>query len=105
MEKILNNNYDYVITTEGRFDNQSFEGKATGEIIKLFSTRAKNIFLVCGYAEKNMQDILPQNVHIIELKNYFNSIEQSINNPGAGLKISAEKIIELIKFRTHLELK
>ncbi|MGQ9644411.1 MAG: glycerate kinase [Ignavibacterium sp.] len=48
---------DYLITGEGKFDIQSFEGKATGELIKNFSDKVKNIFLICGKVEENVKSL------------------------------------------------
>ncbi len=84
---------DYVITAEGKFDHQSFEGKATGEIVKNYSAIAKKIFVVCGLAEDKIDERLPDNVEIIQTKEYFHSVDESINNTSLGIKIASEKIL------------
>lgn len=84
---------DYVITSEGNFDYQSFEGKATGEIIKNYSSKAKKIFVICGLAEDKIDKKLPDNIEIIQLRNYFNSVDESITNASLGIKIASEKIL------------
>lgn len=84
---------DYVITAEGRFDHQSFEGKATGEIIKIYSSKAKKIFVVCGLAEDKVDKKLADNVEIIQITDYFHSVNESITNASLGIKIASEKIL------------
>lgn len=84
---------DYVITAEGRFDYQSFEGKATGEIIKNFSSKVKKIFVICGLAEDKVDKKLPDNVEIIQIRDYFHSVDESITNASLGIKIASEKIL------------
>jgi glycerate kinase len=84
---------DYLITAEGKFDYQSFEGKATGEIIKNFSSKAKRIFVICGLAEDKIEKRLPDNVEIIQIRNYFNSVDESITNAWLGIKIASEEIL------------
>lgn len=91
-EKRLNQ-IDYVVTSEGKFDNQSFEGKVTGEIIKIFYSKVKKIFVICGSAEDNIDSRLPSNVEVIELKSFFNSIDESIINTEAGIRLAAEKVL------------
>lgn len=95
-EKRLNE-IDYVVTSEGKFDNQSFEGKVTGEIIKNFYSKVKKIFVICGSAEENIDSRLPSNVEVIELKTFFNSIDESIINTKTGIRLAAEKILNQFK--------
>jgi glycerate kinase len=90
--------FDYVITSEGKLDIQSFEGKATGEVIRMFHPVVKKIFVICGLAENDVIRKLPQNVDVIELKNYFSSIEESIDKTSEGLRMAAKEIIRKITF-------
>lgn len=84
---------DYLITGEGKFDIQSFEGKATGELIKNFSDKVKKIFLVCGKVEKNVKSLLPENVLYFELLDILRNERESIEKADEGLKVVAQKII------------
>ncbi len=83
---------DFLITGEGRFDIQSFEGKATGELIKKFSDKVKNIFLVCGKIENDVKDLLPRNVHCFQLIDLFKNEKESLLKSEFGLKIIAKQI-------------
>jgi glycerate kinase len=46
---------DLVLTGEGRFDSQSFYGKAPAELAKLASRLGKPVGLVCGQLEKGLE--------------------------------------------------
>lgn len=96
MRKISLTESDYIITGEGKFDIQSFEGKITGEIIKAFNQTVKRIFIICGLAEKNIITKLPPNVEVIQISEFFNSIDDSIRNSSLGIKKSIPKIIKQI---------
>lgn len=84
---------DYLMTGEGKFDIQSFEGKATGELIKNFSGKVKKIFLVCGKVEKNVKSLLPNNVIYFQLLDIFKNEREAIKKANEGLKVIAQKII------------
>jgi len=96
--KYLNEHFDYIVTTEGKFDIQSFQGKVTGEIIKMFNQIVKKIFVVCGNAEKDVMNFIPRNVEVIELNSFFGSIEESIKNSSYGLKLAFDRIIEQVQY-------
>lgn len=87
---------DYLITGEGKFDIQSFEGKATGELIKKFSGKVKNIFLVCGMIDENVKSLLPENVICFQLVDYFGDAAEAIKNAEAGLRSVSKKIFSII---------
>jgi glycerate kinase len=84
---------DYLITGEGKFDVQSFEGKATGELIKNFSDRVKNIFLVCGKIEENVKSLLPENVICFQLLDFYINESEAREKADEGLRVIAQKII------------
>ena len=85
---------DYLITGEGKFDIQSFEGKATGELIKNFSGKVKKIFLVCGKVEENIKSLLPDNITHFQLLDIFRNEREAIKKADEGLKVIAQKIIK-----------
>lgn len=87
---------DYLITGEGKFDIQSFEGKVTGELIKKFSGRVKNIFLICGMIDENVKSLLPENVICFQLTDYFSDDAEAIKNAEAGLRSVSKKIFSII---------
>ncbi|MCX7612104.1 MAG: glycerate kinase [Ignavibacterium sp.] len=96
LKAYLNQYFDYIVTSEGKFDYQSFEGKITGEIIKLFHNKTKKIYVLCGIYDRNLDYNLPENVEIIELRKFFNSIEDSILKSELGLQIASDEIIKQI---------
>lgn len=84
---------DYIITGEGKFDVQSFEGKATGQLIKNFSDKVKKIFLISGKVEENVKSLLPKNVIYFQLLDIFRNEREAIEKADEGLKVIAQKII------------
>lgn len=84
---------DYLITGEGKFDVQSFEGKATVELIKNFSDKVKKIFLISGKVEENVKSLLPKNVINFQLLDIFRNKRGAIEKADEGLKVIAQKII------------
>ncbi len=88
---------DYIITGEGAFDLQSFEGKGASVIIDKFRNTAKQIFLVCGKVDVSIIPRLPQNLKVIELSEFFNSKEESVKNIKEGIKLASIEIIKHIE--------
>lgn len=76
---------DAVITGEGSFDNQSFEGKGAGIILKLFAERNIPIILINGSTNLPPSIKLPENVFTINLIDLFITKEESIKNYQAGI--------------------
>lgn len=88
--------FDFLITGEGKFDIQSFEGKATGEIIRKFSDKVKRIFLICGRIEQDVKKLIPGNVDCFELLDLYQDEEESKQKVAIGLKIISGKIRDRI---------
>lgn len=87
------NDIDAVVTGEGSFDLQSFEGKGAGIILKLFSKKNIPIFLINGSTNLSSSIKLSNNVHIINLTDFFDSKESSIKNYSAGLDKAAQIVL------------
>ncbi|MFQ6103568.1 MAG: glycerate kinase [Candidatus Glassbacteria bacterium] len=47
---------DLILTGEGRFDEQSFEGKAVSEVISISSSWGKPVSVICAVAELTLMD-------------------------------------------------
>ncbi|MCJ7554329.1 MAG: glycerate kinase, partial [Ignavibacteriaceae bacterium] len=97
LNDIDQNQIDAVITGEGAFDEQSLENKGAHIIIQKFKELKIPIFLVCGTMDESVIHRLPSNVHLIELRKYFTSVEESIKNYVVGLKKAAVEIINHLK--------
>ena len=76
---------DTVITGEGSFDNQSFEGKGAGIILKLFAERKIPIILINGSTDLTPNIKLPENMFTINLIDLFITKEESIKNYQTGI--------------------
>jgi glycerate 2-kinase len=87
---------DLIITGEGAFDLQSMEGKGANLIINKFRDSNKPIFLVCGKIDKSVLHKLPSNLMPIEISSFFNTVEESIKNTRAGIKLASLEIIKHI---------
>lgn len=95
--KDIDLNYiDVVITGEGSFDYQSFEGKGAGIILNLFSERDIPIYLINGLTKLPKDFNLPKNVNIINLSDFFPSAEFSIKNYREGLSRAAQIVLDHI---------
>lgn len=90
------NKIDAVITGEGSFDYQSFEGKGTGIILKLFEEKNIPIFLINGSTNLPANISLPKNVFIINLIDYFENVNQSIINYELGIIQASKKVIKYL---------
>lgn len=84
------NEIDVVVTGEGSFDFQSFEGKGAGIILKIFSKKNIPVFLINGSTNLSSSIKLSNNIHIINLVDFFDSKESSIKNYRAGLDKAAQ---------------
>jgi len=83
---------DLVISGEGCFDLQSYEGKGSGIILDLFKNRKAKIILINGTTELPDNFKLPQNLTIFNISEFFNSKEESIKNTKIGIRKAAEII-------------
>ena len=98
LKDLILDKIDAVITGEGSFDFQSFEGKGAGIILKLFSQKKIPIFLINGSTNLPSSVNLPDNVQIINLVDFFDSKEFSIKNYRAGLEKVAKIVVnQLLK--------
>jgi glycerate kinase len=89
---------DSVITGEGSFDFQSFEGKGAGIILKLFGKRNIPIFLINGSTNLPADINLSKNVLVINLIDFFGSKKESIINYCIGIEKAAQILLDkLIK--------
>lgn len=88
---------DYIITGEGAFDLQSLMRKGPGIILEHANGKEKKVFLVCGKIEDDARSKLADNVIIIELSKYFNSIEESIKKFKDGIILASEEILSHLK--------
>ena len=82
--------YDVVITGEGKYDFQSYMNKGAMIIASRFLEKEVPVYFVCGISEGD----LPESDHlfVIELSEYFDSIEESIKNFDKGIDIACRKI-------------
>lgn len=77
---------DAVITGEGQFDDQSYQGKGAGVILEIFKDKKIPVFLINGSTSLTKGISLPDYVKTINLTDFFSSKEESIQKTDLGLK-------------------
>jgi glycerate 2-kinase len=87
---------DIVITGEGGFDNQTFEGKGAGIVLYLATKYNKKVFLCCGRIEKNLKDRFDKNIEIVELESFFENASDSMSNIEKGIEKASQSILSQI---------
>ena len=92
------NKFDYLITGEGAFDRQTLFGKGAGLLLMYYANKVKKIFLICGRIDTEIKAFLPENVVPVELMNYFENEEKSIQNYKFGIGKACEEIVKQIQF-------
>jgi len=92
--KLENSDYNLIITGEGKFDFQSFMNKGSMIIANKFAQKNIPVYIVCGEAEGILPD--DENIHLIELAEYFDSTEESIANIDKGIDIACKQISKFL---------
>jgi glycerate 2-kinase len=97
-------NFDAAITGEGKYDFQSFMNKGAMIVANRFVEKEVPVYFVCGISEGD----LPENdwLHVIEISEYFDSIEESIKYYDKGIDTACRKISKkLIQLISKKEIK
>lgn len=93
LEKIdynsLIRDYDYIITGEGKVDNQSLKGKVISEIIR--RSVSKRVILICGINELDVS--LGTNVRVVSVVGNSFTKEESMKNPKETLRQTIRRLI------------
>ena len=74
---------DLIITTEGRFDNQSIMGKITGKIIEECEHSRKDHLVIAGVVA--IEEPLNQKVNYLSMSDLSGSLQSSIEEPKKWL--------------------
>ncbi len=83
-------NADLVITGEGKLDQQTFLNKGAFIVVNEFAEKNVPITILCGNSEGALPQI--ENLKVIELSEYFDSVEESIKKIDQGIEIACRKI-------------
>lgn len=81
---------DLVITGEGKLDSQTFLNKGAFIVVNEFAQKKIPIIFLCGSSDGNLPEI--ENLKVIEISEYFDSIEESIQKIDQGIEIACRKI-------------
>ena len=82
---------DLVITTEGRFDNQSMMGKITGEILKECEHSGKDHLVIAGVVAND--EPLNQKVNYLSMSDLSGSLQSSFEEPKKWLTESVREFM------------
>lgn len=85
-----NNEVDFVITGEGKIDSQTFLNKGAYIVVNEFAEKNIPIVILCGSSEGVLPEI--ENLKVIEIAEYFDSVEESIQKIDKGIEIACRKI-------------
>lgn len=95
-----NKNYDIVVTGEGQLDYKSLMNKGAMLVVNEFKEKEIPIYFICGQSEGDLPEI--ENLHVLELSEYFNSEEESIQKIAQGIELASKKIAkEILKLFTQ----
>ncbi|MFA7229023.1 MAG: glycerate kinase [Melioribacteraceae bacterium] len=83
-------NVDLVITGEGKLDQQTILNKGAFIVVNEFAEKKVPITILCGSSEGDLPGI--DNLKVIEISEYFDSIEESIQKIDQGIEIACRKI-------------
>lgn len=88
--------FDWIISGEGRFDEQTFSGKVIKGVMDSKTNQKLAIF--CGFSELSDQDLAKHGVdYLAEVKTYAKNIDDSIKNSAKYLARAAEAFAKNIK--------
>jgi glycerate kinase len=85
-----NSNYDLVITGEGKYDEQSLLKKGAMIIAMDFAEHEIPVQFICGETEGDLPD--NDKIHVIELSEFFNTVEESFEKIDEGVDIAVRRI-------------
>ena len=90
--KVDASNYkvDLVITGEGKLDSQTFLNKGAFIVVNEFAQKNVPIIFLCGASEGDLPKV--DNLKVIEISEYFDTIEESIEKIDKGIDIASRKI-------------
>lgn len=81
----IKDNYDYIITGEGRIDNQSLNGKVVFEIAR--KARKARVIAICALNELKIKTIKENNIDsLYKIVPKYAKLEESLKNPKYYLK-------------------
>ena len=87
---------DIIITGEGKFDIQTFEGKAVKGVIDKAKKFNKSVVVVCGISTLTDTQIKDMGIKVKQIKTNNMSIKESINNVQEYLVKRSEELINEI---------
>ncbi len=85
---------DIVITGEGKFDAQTYLNKGAFIVVNEFAGKNIPVFFICGMSDGDLPN--NDNLHVIEIAEYFESTEESIQKIDKGIEIACKKICKEI---------
>jgi glycerate kinase len=85
---------DYIITGEGKFDSQTFEGKVVKGVVDKAINLKKTIGVVCGFSTLTQKDFETMRITVKQIKTSAINFEESIKNAHKYLIERSEELIK-----------
>ena len=90
-------NADILITGEGKFDEQSSQGKITGRVIEIAQNLGKQVFVLVGKLDDEISESNYRNVRFTEISKHRQSLASAIAHTSIDLEKVAFEIAMRIK--------
>jgi glycerate kinase len=100
IDKLLeSNSIDFIITGEGKIDEQTLRGKLIHGVCRLGKSYNIPVLVVCGVSEINKKDLMEMgNVEVIEIREPSKPLSYSIENASDLIELAIAKFFKnLIK--------
>lgn len=89
-------NSDVIISSEGKFDEQSLLGKVSGLLIELAERYQKKLFILSFNKVNKNKLSISDRINFINLSKYYNVNEDSFSNPHKGISAAIDEIIAIL---------
>lgn len=85
---------DVVITGEGLLDQESFNGKVVGEVVKMATSASKPVFLLCGDSSLSLGDRNLEGLAKPVLLRELVGVDRSMSEPYTSLAYAAHELFD-----------
>ena len=82
--------FDMVITGEGKLDTTTLMNKGAFIVVNEFAKQNVPIQFLCGVSEGKLPEI--ENLKVLEIAEYFDSVEESIQKIDKGINLACRRI-------------
>jgi len=84
--------YNLIITGEGKLDSQTLMNKGAMIVVDEFAKKNVPVYFICGLTDGDLPKV--ENLKVLELSEYFDSLEESIQKIEKGIELACKKIVK-----------